>query len=285
MTSATATSSFITSCRYGNLQNAQRLYKLGYVDILADNYAAFMLSCGSGYLDVAQWLHSIVGINNDIHRSACMVAAKNGDTKMLEWLISLRFDIRDYIHDIFTICCENGHLSTAVSIHAIGMISYYSYAFSTSCVRGHIEVAKWLQLTGKIEINRDYNFLFQMICQHGYIDMAKWFLSLGGADEANLLKVGLNIHAENDIALETACRNKHIDMILFLLSLDDKFNYIHNQKDCIAKLLFDIPIRNRNGVALSGKLIPIYENQKQSILSCLTHYICSDVADMIYHYV
>jgi hypothetical protein len=86
----------------------------------------------------------------------------------------------------------------------------YRLAFTSSCVGGHLNIAKWLYSI-RCNIN-DHMFIddaFRMSCRYGHLDVAKWLLGI--APKINICLCG-------DDAFRNSCRNGHLYVAKWLYS-------------------------------------------------------------------
>ncbi len=90
---------------------------------------SFRESCYSGYLDAAQWLHTLYDKTN----------------------IHIGYDY------VFMRCCTNGHLDVAQWLYSLdGKINIHACndcTFRWSCSNGHLDVAQWLYSLDNTMIN------------------------------------------------------------------------------------------------------------------------------------
>jgi hypothetical protein len=310
---------FQSSCRNGQIEIAKWLHKLGGIDIHANNELAFRWSCSEGHIEVAKWLYSLGGVdinalmNDNTEDDAFQWSCKNGHVKVAKWLYSLLRGVDDFAirQHAFRSSCINGHIKVAKWLYSLGEADEAdpevgvnihvdnNDIFQWSCCFGHIEVAKWLYSLGGVDIHFENDNAFISSCGNGHIEVAKWIYSFGNMNihfdndwlfhfsfDENIEVPkwlyslgGVDIHAHNDHAFRESCGVKNIEAIIFLLSIDNKYDYVHKKDNIVTKLLFD------NEIKLSDDLMAKYAAEKQSTISEIVDHLIPDIADMIYYYI
>jgi hypothetical protein len=193
---------FKKACIDGNLETAKcmRQSMRGPCDI---NYI-FSLVCGSGYLDVVQWLYSL----------------------------NPEMDIKDG----FSSACAYGHFDVAQWIYSLNPEMDIQSGFSSACFSERFEVLEWLYSLEK-EINVEFDFVCS--CQHGHLDVAQWLYSL---DPEMDVTNGFNIACKNgrldvvqwlymldpemdiEYGFERACRYGLFDIVKLLYMLNPEMD-------------------------------------------------------------
>jgi hypothetical protein len=126
-------------CRKGDLQKIKQFYfnNPTTINISANSYYAFLISCDYGHLDVVKWL-----LENVVKWLLKNVA---------KWLLEIKPDI--------DISAEN------------------EYAFQTACLNGHLELAKWsLKVKPNINTSAEHECAFHDVCDFEYSKVAKLLL-------------------------------------------------------------------------------------------------------------
>jgi hypothetical protein len=224
------------------------------------------------------------------------------------------------VKDEFVDLCKNGKLNEARQLflsNNIDIFGQYRYncIFREFCCDQYIDIAKWLLLINNKPFSsriltadllyeadatiRDYlQLMFRESCQSGETETAKWLISIN-ADKSALHSLGvIDIHADRDIAFDLSCLARHIEIIKFLLSIDNKYNYarrrISRRKrgdgdgDEVMKLLFDHnhqPCGTYDFINLDDQFVEKYRKMKESMMTALTDHLISDIADLVYYYV
>lgn len=125
------------------------------------------------------------------------------------------------------------------------------FMFKYSCIRGHLDVAKWLYELAKnngntININAEGEYVFKFSCCYGFLDVAKWLYELSKADSNTvdqLSKTIIDIHIDNEYAFIWSCSNGHLDVAKWLYEIskiDNKKINIHTDHE----LAFRFACRN-----------------------------------------
>ena len=165
-----------------------------------------------------------------------------------QWNIMKRFI--GEIDDLFIEACKQNFIIYAQSLIArYPHINIHKYnddddiynAFQTSCIQGHLELAKWLKDLGetirysKVNIHLHDDFVFRVVCSKGQIDIAKWLIDLG----ENHCYDKINIHFQNEYCFEKACKEGQIKIAKWLIDLGENHGYgkinIHDGDDYIFK--------------------------------------------------
>jgi hypothetical protein len=181
----------------------------------------FLVICGYGYLEMAQWLADYIQLTADdakkytnygFHKSC-----ENGHLAIAQWLAE-RFqvtanDARTYHNYAFIVICENGHLAVAMwlverfQLTADATSAEINEAFCRSCKNGHLAVAMWLverfQLTDKDAMA--YNDAFRRSCEKGHLAVAQWL-----AEHFQL--TAADARAYGNYALIKSRENGHLDV-------------------------------------------------------------------------
>jgi len=156
---------FIVICGYGFLETAQWLYNSENIDIHYENELAFRYSCLDRHLDLAKWLIEISKENGKIinihvnNEEVFRKSCNNGDLEVAKWL--------------FEISKENNDM---INIHAND-----EEAFIWCCLDEDIEMAKWLVEISKendeiINIHTKNEMIFRLSCFSGFIEIVKWLM-------------------------------------------------------------------------------------------------------------
>ena len=126
-------------CRKGDLQEIKKFYfnNPTTINISANSYYAFLISCDYGHLDVVKWL-----LENVVKW-----LLKN----VVKWLLEMKPYIDISAND--------------------------EYAFQTACCYGHLKVVKWLlKVKPNINISVEYECSFHDVCDFEYLKVAKLLL-------------------------------------------------------------------------------------------------------------
>lgn len=122
-------------------------------------------------------------------------------------------------------CCANGDIDGAKYLYEchckednVGYIEKLIFldldnVFMVSCTGGHLELAKWLHSTGRINIKMKQNLVFRACLFDTLLDVAKWIYSLNELDFENCPQNSLE-----DI-FGDVCENNQIETVKWLTSL------------------------------------------------------------------
>ncbi len=257
---------FYAACFKGRLILVKSLYKLyNYTkkDITSNENTAFQLACLTGYIILAQWLHSTFQLisadawdyNNWVgeqssqplsvspkakHFGAFTKSCCNGYLIVAQWLYStFHFTLadmeEDYILFPFLLSCENGHIATAQWLYCTFNISIadikYSWALQSACGGGHLLIVQWLHSICQFttdDIIVEHNHAFKNACINGHLELAQWLYStfqLTGIDRNDI-----------NIAFMHACCRGYLLLAQWLhstfqLTIDD-VRYFNKRRFC-----------------------------------------------------
>ena len=206
--------------------------------------------------EILSWLFSLKIFDQvDVHAGyelAFRRACENGNTKVVNFLLSLEGDRRIDVHtkgninfevevgdelafkvfnaDIrvgdemaFRNACYYGHMEVIKLLlslegdRRIDVHAGYNSALKSACEGGHLDVVKLLLSLSddrRIDVHINYEDAFVTACCNGHLDIVKLFLSLEGDRR-------IDVHARNEFAFELACDRGHLEVIKLLLSLSD----------------------------------------------------------------
>jgi hypothetical protein len=142
---------FANACWNGDLQEAQRLFALGGMNIHAIDVCTFPYTCMSGHLVVAKWLFGMGGVGIDA------------------------------LHDAFRLACWRGHLAVAQWLLGLGAVDIHArddYAFRCACDGGRLAVAQWLFALGGVDIHALNDAAFHWACYKGHLGLGRWLVAL-----------------------------------------------------------------------------------------------------------
>lgn len=207
-----------------------------------------------GRLEVAQWLHSDIGLN-EIEMSDLRIPAARGQFELIKWAFdTLRItapscDFHTIVEhaaanghlDVIKLVLEhydgsynlkkaarNGHLHVLKWVHENGTSGFTSHVMDKAARGGHLDIIKWLH-THRSEgcTSRAMN----LAASNNHLDVAKWLhanwpqsISAGamdGAAEGGHLEMLKWLHETcNPVcsfsAMDKAARNGHLDVIKWL---------------------------------------------------------------------
>lgn len=257
-------SEFIDICNRASLEEIKEYHSTNGLNVRTQTWA-FMGACLSGHLDVAQWIYSLGNIDINVEgerhfNSAC----ENDHLDVAEWIDSLyKADARINHNHIFAIICGSGNLNKAQWLYALGRLHTRArvnihaadeLAFRCACAAGKLDVVLWLYSLGKINVHAENEEAFRLACKYGHLNVAIWLHSLGdhnpgkvsmfdwlgdnsGKDMcafyANIVMWFLparavDICADNDGALTSACKRGHFDVVIWLHSLGQINIHLHS---------------------------------------------------------
>ena len=179
---------FITACKKGDLKEAEEIFERENIDIHANNGEAFSWANYYNHIGVANWLLYI--INEERYFLFIKINANN--------------------EDAFCLACLEGDFKGAKEIFERGNIDIHAdneQAFCFACYNGHLKIAKWL-----LYISEKKGLIYKRSAIASQVD--------------NELRI-INIHANNEDALRSACKNGHLHIAEWLLTLYAKKELIN----------------------------------------------------------
>jgi len=179
---------FRHSCLNGHLEVAQWLYSLSVLDrvnIYILNNDAFKKSCMNGHAGVVKWLYNLDKHVKkiDLHMLSEYLYKYSYERRhidMLEWLCTVDKSFSINFDAIFIELCETGEMELLKKIYKLNILKKYTFpnAFFSSCIYGHINIAKWIYSIDKFDIRIHDDQEFIDACTSGHIELAKWLASI-----------------------------------------------------------------------------------------------------------
>lgn len=233
----------------------------------------FYIACSTGLLLVAKYyLEDIyyqekLSITRDkifstrLRNSILPIVCENGHFEILKWLEKIDHEPEFYIYESsFVSSCLGGHLEIAKYLYSKNkecMLDYdpvNSYIFSQSCANGHLDIIEYLVSISNLSyIHANNEAAFRRSCENGHIGVVKYLISLDGK---------INIHTMDEAAFRMSCRNGHLDVAKYLISLDGKIDirtigYYAFKKSCknghinVVKYLVSLMNQDKRSVSLN----------------------------------
>ena len=111
--------------------------------------------------------------------------------------------------DLFVTACEVGDLAALLLLPTPDYGDIW-YGLAGACSAGHLDVAKWLHATFKINPGKLLNFrLLIGVCENGHLEVAQWLHATFGFAAAD-------VRSEKNRALYMACENGHLEILKWL---------------------------------------------------------------------
>lgn len=142
------------------------------------------------------------------------------------------------IETVFRNACEKNNLRMIKRLYDRANVNNKNeFIFHIACEKGHMDLAKWVCETFRIDVCADYNVAFHLACSSGNVDLFAWLCSLRkvGIDYNYLFKVaskkkhfgmmkclqkmGANIHTDDDFAFRYMCRSGELNGARWTYSL------------------------------------------------------------------
>jgi hypothetical protein len=142
------------------------------------------------------------------------------------------------------------------------------YKFVECCKAGLLAKAQFLYGTGEVELNEfTSDILFRCCCRCGHLEFAKWLYSLGNID----------VRSSNDQAICFAYDKGHLDIVKWLCSVCEDYEYLEDEKDyqIVHKTESFVKIYSSKIVDECGECIICYENEA-NIQTICGHFYCRD---------
>lgn len=190
--------SFNLSCKYGQLRVAKWLHANGANIHFADRYDKSPLfnACMLGHLDLAKWLVSIgadIYAENIKGETPIYIAGYFNHLHVIDWLWSLGVSVR-----------------TRYTITELGGNSTLMYI---ACLRGNLEVVKWVHSKGggedmHLKTTCNGNTALHIACVYDNLEVAKWLVAHGADISVR------NLHGNTP--LMEACRHNNLKIVKWL---------------------------------------------------------------------
>lgn len=204
---------FLESCHFAQLSICQYL-KPKKLDVSSKVLsAAFGNACGSGQLEVAQWINNVVRVGrcDTIVLPALIRASKGGFLNIVKWLCSfVSYSTLDislalksaYLKFQYTVC---HWLTVTYPMGELDRIHMRQATLSQACLDGNLLVAKQMYrlLNRAVPDQLWRNHFFLKCCETGRLKIAQWLKSIGP------LSVDL---AQIELAFELCIINNHLEM-------------------------------------------------------------------------
>jgi len=183
---------FDNACQHGKLQRAMKILHAN-PRIEVSEYI-FNRVCEKGYVEIAQWLYSIMLIKPPID-IPFLLASGSHHLPVVKWLYSI----------------------TPMTVYVM------SSAFKIACINEDIEMAKWIYFTNeKVIILVDIQELFEMACIYDNLELTQWLYSIRPANSLETLEI------EN--AFHWACINGNLQIAKWLYTLYPQVNLQFSKK-------------------------------------------------------
>lgn len=155
-------------------------------------------------------------------------ACSNGNIEIIEYIlkeINENIDIRMYDELPFRIACKNGQFETVKYLikynSNIDITIKNNHAFLIACSNQDIELVEYLISLKPDIINNKYldtelkitEYAFITACKNDNISIAKWLLKLDS---------NINTHVLNEMPLERACYGGCIEIVNWLLNMENR---------------------------------------------------------------
>lgn len=207
--------------------------------------STFDTACSKGYILRAKLISLLGFLNSNNIFGAYISACMNNHVNIVEWLHSLNIIDKKMRTDMFARMCANRRNREIINlIYNTGVDITYdnNTAFRNACVCGNLEVAKWLHSVGGDAVHTIDNKIFDELALYNRFEVAKWLYSFGNIDSNTIQRnfivlcqgqtdninmelikwiysLGVDIHANDDMAFNSACRHMNVDLAKWLYSL------------------------------------------------------------------
>ena len=170
--------------------------------------------------------------NYSYSKKLVVSAAFNGHTHVLEWLKNSKIGLK-YSSCAINAASKNGHINVIEWFKNNGYeIIYNNKAIDNACSNGHIHLLEWFKNNKIIS-----DVVINNACGNGHVNIIEWFINNGyniiyddkiihvfmiGNDSAKIQK---KIVYYSKIAIDNACMNGHIHVLIWFISSGLKFKY------------------------------------------------------------
>ncbi|XP_067650464.1 serine/threonine-protein phosphatase 6 regulatory ankyrin repeat subunit B-like [Haliotis asinina] len=170
-------------------------------------------------------------------KTALMVAAQNGDTKMVDFLVSVGANLSEVDNDGDTIlhwACRGGHVDMVMHLVSVYSVDVNRKAkrgkvpLMTAAYHGHSKMVDFLVSVGAnlSEVDDEGDSIFHWACKGGHVDMVKHLVSEYSVDVNRKSKI-------REIPLMTAAFFGHPGVFHFLVSEGANVSQIDDDGDNI----------------------------------------------------
>lgn len=174
-----------------------------------NSWALLAEPCRHGHLDMVKFLIER-GVNpND--GQAIIEAAEIGNLGIVTYLIEKGANLHVDAESALRRACYHGHCDIVKLLIEKGadLVLFKASVVYSATAGGHIDIVKLL-----IKSGLDIHIGIPRACDRGLIDAA-------GAGKLDMVKFllteGANIHVDNDEALKIACRERHLNIVTYIL--------------------------------------------------------------------
>lgn len=114
-----------------------------------------------------------------------------------------------YSSENFIYCCENGDIDKIMEFIDSGSpVEDLELGFQKACEHGHINIARLIYLSHKVDITLNHDYAFRLACKNGHLETIQFLQDINRRNSEKI-----NINTFDEFAFRCACIGGHIEIV------------------------------------------------------------------------